>query len=97
MTFGEVLLAIQIGARCRRSGWNGKGMWISYSPGVPNLPAEKFWSAANAAFARRNGGVASVGPSISMKAADGVIEMGWRPTSRDMFANDWEILREDEL
>jgi len=97
MNFGEVLIAVQEGKRARRAGWNGKGMWIAYSPGCLDLPAEKFWSTANATFARRNGGVATVGGSISMKAADGVIEMGWRPTSRDMFALDWELLREDEL
>ena len=27
-TFGEALLHLRLGGRVRRSGWNGKGMWL---------------------------------------------------------------------
>jgi hypothetical protein len=28
MDIGETVLALENGARVRRSGWNGKGMWL---------------------------------------------------------------------
>lgn len=96
MKFGEMLEWLPHGVRMRRKGWDGKGMWIAYSPGYKSLSAENFWAAPNQEHARANGGSADVGACITMKAVDGVIEMGWRPTSRDMFADDWECVPEDE-
>jgi hypothetical protein len=96
MNFGETIDQLLLGQRMRRAGWNGKGMWVAYSPGSEALPSGAFWAAANRDFAQRNGGFAEVGPCLTMKAADGVIEMGWRPTSRDMLAHDWEIVPESE-
>lgn len=96
MNFGQALDALLRGSRVRRAGWNGKGMWVAYSPGALELPAEKFWARPNKRFAEQNGGVADVGASLNFKAADDIIEMGWRPTSRDMLANDWEVLPEDD-
>lgn len=91
MKFGEALQLLEDGEAVRRSGWNGKGMWIAYSPGATMLPAEKFFSRCNAAFARSNGGAADVLPCLTMRTADGKILMGWLASQTDMLANDWEL------
>ena len=32
MNFGEALVAVKAGKKIRREGWNGKGMWVAYTP-----------------------------------------------------------------
>ena len=49
------------GERIARQGWNGKDMWLSVSNlGVNTVPAERFWSKHNRAYALQNGGSAEV-------------------------------------
>ncbi len=91
MSFGLAIEALKKGYRVARAGWNGKNMWLSYSPGHINLPAERFWSAHNKEYAESNGGTATVEPSIMMKNASGNISY-WQPSSSDMFADDWSIV-----
>jgi len=93
LTFGEALEHLKKGARVARSGWNGKGMWLSISRPEPfTIPAENFWSPHNRKFAEENGGQATVLPSITMKTATGEILMGWLASQTDMLAEDWMIL-----
>jgi len=94
MDFGEALRSLKAGNRVYREGWNGKGMWIALSPGYGDLPAEKFWSAHNARYADRNGGHATVNPSITIKNADGTISF-WAPSIGDALAEDWCTVAED--
>jgi hypothetical protein len=93
MDFGEAIRALKAGKQVRRSGWNGKGMWLSYSPGSQQLPAEKFWSPHNRAFAEAQPTkAADVLPCITMKTADDKILMGWLASQTDMLAEDWELV-----
>lgn len=92
MRLGDVMEAVRHGARAYRHGWNGKDMWIAYSPGHESLPAEAFWSHANQAYARAQGGYVKVNPCVTMKCADGSITMGWLASQTDLLADDWEIL-----
>lgn len=92
MTFGQALELARHGHRVARAGWNGKGMWITYSPGNPNLPAEKFWSPTARRYAEEQGGSAPVLPCLLMKTATGEILMGWLASQTDMLASDWEDL-----
>lgn len=90
MDFGDALRALKAGKKVARFGWNGKGMWLSLScDGMREVAAENFWSPHNAAFARENGGKATVLPSITMKTATGEILMGWLASQSDMLAEDW--------
>lgn len=90
MDFGDAIRALKAGKKVARSGWNGKGMWLSYSPGAKALPAEKFWSPHNRAFAEgQPGQIADVLPCITMKTATGEILMGWLASQTDMLAEDW--------
>ena len=92
LKFGEALEAVKAGRRAARDGWNGKGMWIAYSPGAVHLPAEKFWSGQNQQHALRQGGKCDVLPCLTMKTATGAILMGWLASQSDMLAEDWEVL-----
>jgi hypothetical protein len=91
-TFSWALDRMKAGYKVARAGWNGKGMWISVSPGSAALPAEKFWNPHNRAFAESNGGTADVLPCVTMKTADGKILMGWLASQSDMLAEDWVVV-----
>ena len=101
MDFGNALVALKMGLKVARAGWNGKGMWLSLScspggdtiAGRREIAAENFWSANNSEYARQNGGSAVVLPCITMKTATGEILMGWLASQTDMLAEDWEILQ----
>lgn len=87
---GVAVTALKSGLRVRRAGWNGKGMWLSLTPGN-NVRADLFWSPANRAFAEINGGSAEVLPYVTMKTADGKI-VPWVCSQTDLLASDWETL-----
>jgi hypothetical protein len=92
-SIGWAIEQIRNGERVCRRGWNGKGMWIAYSPGRPDgLPKEHFWSPANQAYADSlPNGMAPVLPCITMRTADGSILMGWLASQTDLLATDWEV------
>lgn len=92
MNIGEAVAALKAGACVARAGWNGKNMWLAYSPGSASLPAEKFWAGANRAYAEGNGGSAAVLPCITMKTATGEILMGWLASQTDLLAEDWQVV-----
>lgn len=92
MNFGQAIEAVKAGKRAQRAGWNGKDMWIAYSPGSEALPAEQFWSPANRAYAESLGGTAPVLPCLTFKTATGEILMGWLASQTDMLADDWAIV-----
>jgi uncharacterized protein DUF2829 len=92
MNFGAAIEALKLGSRVARSGWNGKGMWLAYSPGSKALEAHRFWAGANREYAAANGGTADVLPCITMKTATGEVLMGWLASQTDMLAEDWSIV-----
>lgn len=94
MEFGDALRLLKGGYKVARSGWNGKGMWLSLSGplGPRQIPASAFWSTNNADYARSLGGAATVLPCITMKTATGEILMGWLASQTDMLADDWELV-----
>lgn len=90
---GWAVIALKNGCKVRRSGWNGKGMWLSLSgPVGARLVAEDaFWSKNNREYAQQNGGHAQVLPCVTMKTATGEILMGWLCSQTDLLADDWEL------
>lgn len=89
--FDEAIRQMKNGEKVRRSGWNGKGMWICLGAGTEALPADKFWNKHSRAFAESLGGWADVLPYFIMKTADDKILMGWLASQSDMVAEDWEV------
>jgi len=93
MNIGDAIQAAKDGQKVARPGWNGKGMWIAYSPGAPGgLPTDKFWAPPNRAYALDHGGTAVVLPCLTMKTATGEILLGWLASQTDLLADDWEIV-----
>ena len=91
--FGHAIRALKAGKRVARGGWNSKGMWLAYSPGVKALPAHKFWAGPNREYAQSQAdGCADVLPCITMRTATGEILMGWLASQSDMLAEDWVVL-----
>lgn len=90
-SFSEALYALKAGSRVARAGWNGKGMWLTLSPGGV-IPADKFWAANNRAFAEAQpNGEVEVLPYITMKTADDKI-VPWLASQIDLLAEDWEVM-----
>lgn len=95
LKFGEAIEHLKAGGKVTRTGWNGKGMWLSLSGHDASsrmVDAEDFWNDNNAAFAQSRGGKAEVLPCLTMKTADDRILMGWLASQSDMLAEDWEIV-----
>lgn len=90
--FDTAIRLMKDGEKVRRSGWNGKGMWICLGAGQEGLTADKFWNKHTKAFAEALGGAADVLPYFIMKTADDKILMGWLASQSDMVAEDYEIV-----
>lgn len=93
LNIGETVQALKAGERVARAGWNGKGMWLAYSPGRAALGGANFWAPPNRDYAHSlPGGVATVLPCITMKTATGEILMGGLASQTDLLADDWEVV-----
>jgi hypothetical protein len=95
MNFSDALEALKDGERVRRSGWNGKGMWLAlWHPGTYKLGSELLENcAALVDYASRTASKSiDVCGAIVMKTADGSVVFGWLASQTDMLAEDWEIL-----
>lgn len=91
--FDAALYALKQGHKVSRIGWNASGQWLSVSNlNTAEVPADRFWSPHNRAYAEQKGGTATVMPCITIKNAQGQIQMGWIPSQGDLFADDWVIL-----
>lgn len=92
-SFAWALDALRAGERVRRRGWNGAGLYVVYTPEKRLAPSQL------TAEHRRQHPESKLGATIEARldihTASGSVSLGWRPTSLDMLADDWEVL--DEL
>jgi hypothetical protein len=88
MTFGEAIEALKSGARVCRAGWNGKGMWLCYTP--PVVIPEGIVNGRTKMFVPV--GDLRVGGYLVMWTADGTWQPGWLASQTDMLATDWQVL-----
>ncbi|HEY1806026.1 MAG TPA: DUF2829 domain-containing protein [Terracidiphilus sp.] len=85
MKFEEALAVIKSGARVRRSGWNGKGMFVFLVPGsVFKANREPLLSILGEDTEVNYHG------HIDMKTADGQI-VPWLASQSDLLDEDWEM------
>ena len=93
LSFGDALKALKAGQRVARAGWNGKGMWLAYTPGTKFAPVHAKPGHA-AAFRAKEAPHEDVRllPHIDMRAADGSMVIGWLASQTDMLAEDWMVL-----
>ena len=83
--FGWALQSLEKGLKVRRSGWNGKGMFVFLVPGstfnVNRPPLLGIYE---------EGTEIKYCPHIDMKTADDSI-VPWLASQTDVLAKDWEI------
>lgn len=92
LTFGEAIELAKSGAKIARKGWNGKNMFVAYSPGFKNLPAENVWGEALKDWVAQNGGTCDVLPYLILKTADNKVLIGWLASQTDMLSSDWGVI-----
>ena len=85
MKFAQALEQLESGHSVFRTGWNGKSMFLYLVP-ANCYPAQT--DIAKKEF----GDMVPYGAYIAIKTVQGTVEAGWRPTTMDMLANDWQQL-----
>lgn len=88
-SFSWALEQLKEGKKVCRSGWNGKGMFLTLQEGstvtgtmMRNRPAKEFYGDSEV----------KICPHIDMKAADGSYVVGWLASQTDMLADDWGVV-----
>jgi hypothetical protein len=87
LTFGDAITYLKAGDKVARSGWNGKGMWLSYVN-------EKNYDVGCGAMGVINGDITCVPeklPWIGMKTADNKF-VPWLASQTDILAEDWVVV-----
>lgn len=92
LDFSMALTALKSGKRVRRSGWNGKGMWLILVPGTPGASLRE-GSPYYAAGLR----TVDIAPHIDMFTAQGTMQPGWLASQTDMLADDWEVVTDGAI
>lgn len=94
--FGNVINFLKEGKACRRSGWNGNGLFIvkqvpSHITGeiIPNMQSLP-QSAKDILMKRDNPHIDYTNQMLIINP-DGRAD-SWVPSSSDVFAEDWEVL-----
>lgn len=88
MDFSHALGSLKNGRCIARSGWNGKGMWLTlvahYGVSVVTVPYE-------GAIENPLPSNTRLLPWIGMKTADGGF-VPWLASQTDILADDWEVV-----
>lgn len=94
MDFGDAIRAMKQGQRVARAGWNGKGMWVAYTPPseFPAHCAREGHAAHHLARDLQPDAAIRLTGHFDMKAADGSLVVGWLASQTDMAAEDWEVV-----
>lgn len=91
MDFSDALRAAKAGKKIARKGWNGKKMWVAFTPGSWILKEQARAGAAQH-LADETEVSMQILPHLDMKAADGSLAIGWLASQTDLLAEDWEVL-----
>ena len=99
MNFGKAIEALKAGSAIRRSGWNGKGLFVIKQipthitvDSIPNIPNMQSLpqSAKNILMNRENPHIDYTNQMLIINP-DGRAD-SWVPSSSDVFAEDWEVV-----
>lgn len=85
---GWAVRNLKAGEKVRRSGWNGKGMFLAFMPAF-TIPAGMV-NGRTAKFVPLGQDV-ECGGYIAMWTAQGVWQPGWLASQADLLAEDWEL------
>ena len=93
MSFGQAIVALKMGRKVSRKGWNGKGMFLWLKPAA-TVKAEWCKDPLLKSLAEKNGGEIDALGTICMYTAQGAILSGWLASQTDMLSEDWEVVAE---
>ncbi len=95
LNFGDALVALKLGKKVARKGWNGKGLFVFMQvpaeigefviPNMQSLP-----QSVKDEFAKR-GGYISYSNQLALVNPNNNIN-GWSPSTSDALAEDWMIV-----
>ena len=93
-SIGTAIEALKNGKRVRRSGWNGKGMFLFLLPESSGIPTSAIYDPNLRKVIEENVGGTSFDAlgSIRMLTADKKVLTGWLASQTDILSEDWEIL-----
>lgn len=89
---GWAVKQLQDGHRVRRSGWNGKGMFIALMPALdvqPDMISEVTRKHTEGILPE--GATLKTHAYIAMWTAQGTWQPGWVVSQADLLAVDWEL------
>ena len=96
MTFGKAIEVLKLGKPIRRTGWNGRGLFVvkqvpshigaDIIPNMQSLPQ----SAKDIILSRENPHIDYTNQMLIINP-DGRAD-SWVPSSSDVFAEDWEVV-----
>lgn len=89
MNFGEAIYAMKMKSAVRRTGWNGKGMFLYYVPEGRYAPCT-----GPGKLIVGDDGKVPYGAYIAMKTAQGNV-VPWLASQTDMLSDDWEVCTAD--
>ena len=93
--FGQALTWLREGKKVRRSGWNGKGMWVVLMPALslPPFNTQEPGAKVNDRTAKHIGKDTPLDsqPYLAMWTAQKQWQPGWLASQADILALDWEI------
>ncbi len=91
MDFGGAILALKMGYKVARKGWNGKGMWLILVPGTPNITP-----APGTPYHKHGIESCEILPHIDMWTTNSegrrAMLCGWLASQTDMLSTDWVIV-----
>lgn len=86
MDFGETLKKLKDGAKLRRKGWNGKGIFIGMVPGQTHEDIK-----GDKAMTHDYLYIDTTGLQTDSEVAPKDL-VPWAPSQTDLLANDWELV-----
>lgn len=93
MNFGQAVEAAKNGKAVRRSGWNGKGMFVYLNRGSDPTrysSDELVDGVRGDLFELGDTGTTTRLPNLNMRSATGSTITGWLASQTDILAEDWE-------
>ena len=103
MDFSRALGSLKMGLKVARKGWNGKGMWLAYTPGS-TIPADQVkgdhaltllaMELPEPLLAMELPELAAykIHDHIDLRTADGTLLCDWVPNGLDLLADDWVVI-----
>jgi Protein of unknown function (DUF2829) len=86
--FSWALRELKHGYKISRHGWNGKDMWVTFSPGF-TLTSDRIFSEAIKKEVGSDEGVFR--PYLMMRTVDGEF-VPWVASQSDLLAEDWFLV-----